>query len=322
MGGAGVRRPLACTPDGALVAGTSGRLAWVVRASDGVVVHRLHGRSSDVTTVCFSRDGATLFTVGDRAVIAWNLAGGAARFIVERALEHPVAALSPDGARLVVDASKEVVAIDTATGVVTASAPRPFPCVFSPPAFTADGRHLGLSSGTLQELGDDLRVTAELDPERALDLACPLGGSNLLAAVSHRALFLYDLDDRVAIAREQAPGETHALSAQGDVLWALHSDGPQSADWHLTPDDAATLREVARDGTRPPRNSGTCAPAKLRALKIELSQQSAATSIAASRDGRSSRPGAPTCSFGCGTSPARSTPRRRRRSPRRRSVEP
>lgn len=245
VGGAALSRPIACAPDGSLVAGSSGRLAWIVRASDGVVLHRLDGRSQVVTAVCFSRDGATLFTVGDRAVIAWSVADGTARFVVERAFEVPAAALSPDGARLVVDASKEVVALDAATGEVIASAPRPFPRAFVPPVFTADGRYLVIASSTHRELGEDLRVTVEVDPDRTLDLACPVGESSLLAAVSHRSLFLYDLDDHAAIAREPVRAETHALFAQGDALWAVHTNEPGSAGWHLRSYDAATLRAVA-----------------------------------------------------------------------------
>lgn len=237
-------RPLACSPDGSLVAGISGRHVWVARASDGVVIHRFHGRSLEVVTALFSLDSATLYTVGDRAVVAWNIADGTPRFVVEQTLAHPFATLSPDGSRLVIDATRELIAIDTSTGAICATAPRPKPSVGAYPRFTADGEHLALLGHGVLRVDRDLRVTAEIEPDREFKHACSVGPSKRVAAASARSLLLIDLADARVIAREEIPGEVHALIARGDALWVLHAKAPGAYEWSLTAHDASTLRPL------------------------------------------------------------------------------
>ncbi len=237
-------RPLACSPDGRLVAGISGRHVWVARASDGVVIHRLHGRSLEVITALFSPDSATLYTVSDRAVVAWNVADGTPRFVVDQTFAHPFATLSPDGARLIIDATRELIAIDASTGAFCATAPRPKPSVGAYPRFTADGEHLALLGHGVLRVDRDLRVTAEIEPDREFKHACSVGPSKRIVAASGRSLFLIDLDDARVITREEIPGEAHALIARGDTLWVLHAIAPGAYEWSLRAHDASTLRPL------------------------------------------------------------------------------
>ncbi len=237
-------RRLACSPDGSLVAGAGGRVVWVARASDGVVLHRLRGLSSHIYAVCFARDGATLFAVGDYDTVAWNVSDGTPRFILERALLSPLATLSLDGASLIIDTNSELVSIDAATGAMRATAQRPYPRVFSAPVFSGDGRVVSVGNSGLVLYGDDLQVIAEIDPDRGFSHMCPVGATNVVAAVSNRTLFLYDLDGRCAIARAHLGLDVHDLFAQGDAVWVLHSTPMPEVAWRLTPYDATTLQAL------------------------------------------------------------------------------
>jgi DNA-binding beta-propeller fold protein YncE len=122
--------------------------AFVPRlAADGPALS-LAGHTSEVYTVTFSPDGASLASAGNREVKVWDAATGKERFTFAiKGTNVFGLAFSPDGRRLAVGVSKQVKVLDAATGQEVFSLAGAgqflFRLVFSP-----DGRCLAAASGT------------------------------------------------------------------------------------------------------------------------------------------------------------------------------
>lgn len=239
---------LVCSHDGTLVAGGLGRLAWIARASDGVVLRWLETDAYAVHAVLFSPDDTRLYATSDRGVVAWRVSDGQRVFHIAGVFLRAYGALSPDGAWLLVEAVNAQLVIDAQRGkVLRSNAPPAATGSYDrvAPTFTADGRFAVTSDHWLRRWDLAAQTSAELVGPGPFTHAAAVGdGAHMVVAGPALALDRYDVADGRRVASGVAPGIVRGLFVSGDTLW-VYADSPgHMGEWRLTPYAVDTLAPI------------------------------------------------------------------------------
>lgn len=135
------------SPDGLLIAYSSGSLAAIADATDGRVLRILRGHVGEVRKVAFSPDGALLATVSeDRTARTWTTVTGDCHAVLTHDREVMSLAFSPDGALLATASEDGVARIwDLATNTVRTSFTGYYLPVYNV-AFSPDGTRIATAS--------------------------------------------------------------------------------------------------------------------------------------------------------------------------------
>lgn len=217
-----------------------GRIVFWHALTGKPVTSSVHWHSSGVRAICFSDDGAYLYSAGEEAVLVfWQLESGAKQFLPR--LGAPINALTQRGNRICVAGADNVAKVIDIIRLAVSSSISGVRTPDNHPLATSKSFQLNVSKlddslfvciggdGILQQVRSG-RVIRSWDVKGSLsnvniDMICPLGNHGLVVVEHRRRVKWINSVGGLDAVVNQTDVTSVAASNEGSITWILTRDG-------------------------------------------------------------------------------------------------